>query len=296
MADYVLCCGSTADLSKEHFERIGVPYIPYNYTLDGVEYKDDLGESMPFDEFYDKLSAGAEVHTSQINIADYTDFFCSFLEQGKDVLYIELSSGITGAFNTSSNAAQAAMEQYPGRTVLVVDSLSASAGYGLFVDALASKRDEGLSLTELRDWAEENKLRVHDWFLSADLSFYIRGGRISKTAGTVASALGICPLLHMDTAGHLVPVDKLHNKKRTLKNIVAKMEELAEGGTDYSGKCFLSYSGNSDEDAVKVATLVEETFPKLNGRVAISHIGTTVGSHSGPGTVALFFFGTPRKD
>ena len=171
----------------------------------------------------------------------------------------------------------------------------ASSGYGLLMDKAADLRDDGMSIEALRDWLEAHKLDVHHWFFSTDLTFYIKGGRVSKTAGFIGTILGICPLLNMDDKGRLIPREKIRTKKRVIREIVDKMEQFAEGGLDYSGKCYISESACM-EDAKAVAALVEARFPHLNGKVEINSIGTTIGSHTGPGTVALFFFGTPRQD
>ncbi|MBR2640000.1 MAG: DegV family protein, partial [Oscillospiraceae bacterium] len=213
----------------------------------------------------------------------------------KDVLHITLSSGISGSYNSAANAAKIAKERYPERKVFVVDSLGASSGYGLFMDKLADLRDGGMEIEELKNWAEENKLNLHHWFFSSDLKFFIKGGRVSKTAGTVGTILGICPLLNMDNEGHLIARSKIRSKKKVIQEIVKRMEENAEGGLSYSGKCYICQSACVD-DAKEVAKLVEERFPNLDGKVLINYIGTTIGSHTGPGTVALFFWGKKRED
>ena len=163
------------------------------------------------------------------------------------------------------------------------------------MDKLADLRDKGLTLDELRQWAEERRLFVHHWFFSTDLKFYIKGGRISKTAGAIGTLLNICPLLNMDNLGRLIPRAKIRTKRKVIQEIVRRMEEHAEGGTNYCGKCYISMSA-CQEDARAVADLVEKTFPRLNGKVEINWIGTTIGSHTGPGTVALFFWGDERKN
>ena len=163
------------------------------------------------------------------------------------------------------------------------------------METLADLWDEGMSIDELNAWVEANKLRMHHWFFSTDLSFYIRGGRISRTAGAIGTLLSICPLLNMDGKGRLAPREKVRGKRNVIKRIVEKMEEHAEGGTEYSGKSFMCHS-LCLEDARTVASLVEERFPNLRGSVEIYPIGTTIGSHTGPGTVALFFWGSPRTD
>ncbi len=294
MSDYILSCCSTADLSKEHFERRGISYICFHYFLDDVHYMDDLGQSMPFDKFYSLLKEGASPRTSQVNISEFLEYFTGILEQGKDLIHISLSSGISGSFNAAESAAGIARERYPDRKIYVVDSLGASSGFGLFVDKLADLRDGGMGIDELYAWAMENRLRLNHWFFSTDLSFYVRGGRISKAAGLFGGVLGICPLLHMDGEGKLIPKQKVRSKRRVINEIVHKMKEYADDGTDYSGKCYISQS-DCYEDARKVADLVEQKFPKLNGKVLINYIGTTIGSHTGPGTVALFFWGKDRR-
>lgn len=295
MSDYVISCCSTADLEKEHFERRDIHYICFHFELDGEHYRDDLGQSIPFDEFYRRMREGAETRTSQINAEEFREHFEGFLKQGKDVLHVTLSSGISGVYNSAKLAAEELMERYPERKICVIDSLGASSGYGLLMDRAADLRDAGRTLAETAAWIEENKLRLHHWFFSTDLTFYIRGGRISKTAGTVGMVLGICPLLNMDREGRLIPRQKIRTKKKVIREIVNKMQEHAQDGEDYSGKCYISQSA-CQEDARKVADLVEEAFPKLSGKVVINNVGTTIGSHTGPGTVALFFWGDERKD
>ena len=292
---YVLSCCSTADLSKEHFEARGIHYVCFHYALDGVEYPDDLGQSMPFDEFYSRMAAGADTRTSQVSITEYVEHFSRFLEQGLDVIHVCLSSGISGTINSARNAALIARERYPERKIYIIDSLGASSGYGLLMDGAADRRDEGLTVDECAKWIEDNRLKLHHWFFSTDLSFYVKGGRISKTAAIFGGLLEICPLLNMDNQGRLIPRYKIRTKKKVIRECVKKMEEHARGGHDYNGKCYISMSACLPE-ARTVADLVEEKFPKLDGRVVINSVGTTIGSHTGPGTVALFFWGDERVD
>lgn len=295
MSDYVLSCCSTADLAKEHFEEIGVNYICFHYTLDDVDYLDDLGQSMAFEEFYNKMAEGSDTRTSQVNADEFEEYFESFLKEGKDILHITLSSGLSGVVNSAFIAKRNLEEKYPDRKIYIVDSLNASSGYGLIMNTLAEMRDEGKTIDELYNWIEENKLRMQSWFFSMDLSFYIKGGRISKTAGTIGKVLSICPLLNIDYKGKLTVRSKVRTKKKAFKEVVNRMEEHAQDGLDYSGKVYISQSA-CIEDAKEVAKLIEERFPKLNGSVEINHIGTTIGSHTGPGTVALFFWGDERVD
>ena len=295
MHNYVLSCGSTADLTPRHFAERDISYICYPFELYGKPYRDDLGQTIPYEQFYMAMASGMEAKTSQINSYEFEEYFEPFLKDGKDVLHLCLSSGITGVINSAYMAKENLEERYPGRKIYLVDSLAASSGCGLLMDKLADLRDSGMEIEALYEWTEQNKLRVHHWFFSTDLSFYIKGGRISKTAGTVGSMLGICPLLNVSVDGKLIPREKIRSKKRVIQAIVDKMELYADDGLDYSGKCYMSHSG-CYADARKVADLVEARFPKLNGRVEINSIGTTIGSHTGPGTVALFFWGTARTD
>ncbi len=295
MNEYILSCCSTADLAKEHFQKRNISYICFHYELDGVQYLDDLGQSMPFEQFYQAMADGADTKTSQINAEEFMAYFEPFLKEGKDIIHVSLSSGISGVSNSARIAKEELMEKYPDRKIYVIDSLGASSGYGLIMDRMADLRDQGMSAEELAAWTEENKLKLHHWFFSTDLTFYVKGGRISKASGFFGGLLNICPLLNMDLTGHLIPRYKIRTKKKVIHAIVDKMEEFADGGLDYSGKCYISNSACM-EDAMEVARLVEERFPKLNGKVEINSVGTTIGSHTGPGTVALFFWGSKRED
>ncbi|MBR2527312.1 MAG: DegV family protein [Blautia sp.] len=290
---YVLSCCSTADLSKEYLEQRDIHYICFHLQIDGKEYMDDLGQSIPFPDFYKALVAGAASKTSQVNADEYLTYFRSFLERGLDVLHLCLSSGISGTYNSAQLAAKTLQEEFPFRKVYIVDSLGASSGYGLLMDKLADMRDEGKTIDEVWNFALANRLNLNHWFFSTDLSFYVKGGRISRSAYVLGSALGICPLLNMDSEGKLIPQDRIRTKNKVIRTIVQKMVENAKGGLEYNEKCFISQSACL-EDAQAVADLVEKTFPKLNGKVMINDIGTVIGTHTGPGTVALFFWGRER--
>lgn len=293
MGSYVITCCSTVDLPKEYFEQNNIPYACYHYILDGEEYLDDLGQSVPYDEFYRRIDGGSMPTTSQINISEFMAFFEPFLQEGKDILHLSMSSGISGTCNSAMNAKEELLAKYPDRTIKVVDSLAASSGYGLLLDKLVEMRDAGKSLEEVYLFAEDNKLKLQHWFFSTDLTHFKRGGRISATAATLGNILNLCPLMNVDYVGKLIVRQKIRGKKKVITEIVNKMIELAEGGKDYNGKCFISCSACED-DARKVADLVEETFPNLNGKVEINSIGAVIGAHTGPGTVALFFWGEKR--
>ena len=270
MRDYIISCCSTADLTEEHFKARDISYICFHFELNGKEYADDLGKSIPFDQFYAAMAAGADTKTSQVNAEEFEEYFEPFLKAGKDILHITLSSGISGVINSAMIAKENLEERYPDRKILIVDSLGASSGYGLLMDKLADLRDEGKSLDEVF-------------------------GRISKTAGAIGGVLNICPLLNMDNQGRLIPRYKIRTKRKVIRTIVDKMAEYADHQTDYNGKCYISHS-ECYEDARAVADLVESRFPYLNGKVEINNVGTTIGSHTGPGTVALFFWGDTRTE
>lgn len=295
MSEYVLSCCSTADLTNEHFLKRRISYICFHYELDGVQYADDLGKSMSFEKFYAAMANGADTKTSQINTDEFITYFEPFLNEGRDILHLCLSSGITGVMNSALLAKDMLSEKYPDRKIYIVDSLAASSGFGLLMDKLADLRDEGMSIDELNEWALANRLRLHHWFFSTDLTFFIKGGRVSKTAGFVGGMLNICPLLNVDYMGRLIPRYKIRTKRKVIQAIVDKMEEYADDGLDYSGKCYISHSA-CYEDASAVADLIESRFPKLESRVLINSIGTTIGAHTGPGTVAVFFWGKERVD
>lgn len=295
MSKYVLSCCSTADLSAEHMKSRDIHYVCFHFEVDGAVYPDDLGKSIPFPKFYQMMRDGAMTKTSQVAVGEYEEYFEDFLKEGKDILHLTLSSGISGTYNSAVIAAGDLREKYPERKIYIVDSLAASAGYGLFMDRLADLRDSGMSIDEARDWAEANKLKCLHWFFTSDLTYLIRGGRVSKASGMIGQILNICPLLNVDHQGKLVAREKHRGKKKVTHAIVQKMIEQAEGGLNYSGKCFISQS-DCPSDAHMVADAIETTFPKLDGKVRIYDIGTTIGSHTGPGTVALFFWGQEDRD
>ena len=295
MSDFVLSCCSTTDLKPEYVKERNIEYLPFHYELADKSYSDDLGQSLDYHGFYQAMVDGAMTRTSQPNVEDYEEYFEKYLKEGKDVLHLVLSSGISGAINSATAAANELREKYPDRKLYVVDSLCASGGFGFIMDALADLRDEGKNIDELYKFAEDRKLYVNHWFFTSDLTFFIRGGRVSKTSGYVGKLLNICPLLNVDFMGRLIPRYKIRTKKKVMEAIVDKMAELAEGGEDYTGKVFITHADVLD-DAKEVAGMIEKRFPKMNGKVDINYIGPTIGAHTGPGTVALFFWGAKRVD
>jgi len=293
MGDYILSCCSTADLTKEHFLNRDIHYICFSFELDGVRYPDDLGESVSFEDFYKAMENGASTKTSQVNVAEFEEYFEGFLKEGKDILHLCLSSGISGVHNSACVARDILAEKYPERKIYIVDSLAAASGYGLMMDDLADMRDAGKSIDELHTWIEENKLKMHHWVATTELKYLVRGGRLSKTAGTVGGILNICPIIEVDVNGKLQARQKVRGKKKAVEELVKMMEQHAENGVNYAGKCYISHSACMEE-AVALKNLMESRFPKLQGKVEIDTIGTVIGSHTGPGTFVVFFWGDPR--
>lgn len=294
MNEYMLTCDSTADLSEEHLNRRGIPYAHFTFHMDGKDYADDYGHSMPIAVFYEKLRQGAISTTSQVSLGEYEAFWEPYLAEGKDILHLTLSSGISGSYNAALVAAEELRSRYPKQKVVVIDSQNASSGYGLLVDIAADGRDQGLSLQELEAEVLRRRDGVNAWFFTSDLTWFWRGGRLSKTAFVLGTALKVCPLMRVNLAGALVAAAKLRGKQRAMEACEKRMVERADGGTDYSGYCYISQSACL-EDANALKALIERDFPKLVGKVRIFQIGTVIGSHTGPGTVALFFEGKARE-
>lgn len=295
MKKYLITCSGIVDLSKDYLERKGIPYICYHIKINGVEYVDDLGETMTYKEFYERMDNGEIAVTSLINQERYIEFFRPFLQEGYDILHIELSSGISGTYNSCCLAKEELLSEFKERKILVVDSLCASSGYGLLVDTLKDMQEEGATLEEVYDFAIENRLNIHHWFFSTNLDHYKRGGRISQTACFLGNIFNIYPLLNMDNEGRLIVRKKIHGKKRLFKEMLDRMEENAIDGNNYSGKCYICNS-NIEDDAKTLKVMIEERFPNIKSEILINDIGTTIGSHTGSGTAAIFFFGSKRID
>ncbi len=290
---YLISCCSTVDFSAEHLASRGIRCISFHYELDGVAYADDFGKTVPSADFYEAMRNGADTKTSQININEYYDYFKGMLSEGYDVLHVAFSSGLSGSINSAQNAAAMLKDEFPERTICIVDSVNASAGHGLLVDIAADLKAEGLSLPEAAKRLEAEVLHAQAWFFTTTLKYFIRGGRISKAAGLIGETLGICPLLTINSEGKLVPMEKIRTKKKVELALVDKFAEFADSGTDYDGPCHICHS-DCIEDAQAVIAMIEARFPKLRGKVQLHEVGTIIGSHTGPGTVGLFFHGKEK--
>ena len=295
MSEYVVSCCSTADLTQEQFDARDIKYLVFNFELDDKQYKDDLGVSMPFHDFYKAMEQGLMTRTSQPNATDYDEYFRKFLREGKDVIHLVLSGGISGAINSAKISESNMREEFPDRKIYVIDSLAASGGFGLLINKVADLRDAGMSIEEVNDWVLEHRLEANHWFFPTDLKYLVRGGRVSKASGFVGNMLNICPLLNVDLEGRLIPRAKIRTKKKVIQATADKMLELANNGADYNEECIITHSDCID-DAKALASVIEEKMPNLKGKIVINYIGTTIGSHTGPGTVALFFWGKKRED
>lgn len=290
---FILSCCSTVDLPYNYLKSRDIPVLFYTYVVDGVEYVDDMGrdaEALP--RFYQFLEQGKMPSTSQINVAGYTEFFENLLQKG-DVLHISFTSGQSGSVNNAYAAAKALREKYPDKKMEVIDSLCSSTGYGMLVDMLADMRDAGKSLEECRQWALDNRNKLHHQFFSSNMTQFRRTGRVSGATAAIATVLNICPIMRLDAAGAIKAYDKVRGKKKAVAVTVDTMEQCAQGGRDYDQKCYVCHS-QCPEDAEMLRSAVEERFPRLKGKIQICDIGTIIGSHSGPGTVAVFFMGDER--
>ena len=277
---------STADLMPGYKEQVRV--VPLTVHFGDREYID--GVTIDHKTFYEKLVEEDTLPTtSQATPDAFTKEFEAAKQAGESCVVITLSGKLSGTCQSASIAAA----DY--ENVYVVDSGNASVGGGILTEFALQLRDEGLSAPEIAARLNEEKQQIVPGALGDTLDYLKRGGRISKASGAIGGLLGICPLLNMDNEGRLIPRFKIRTKKKVIKKIVDQMEENAEGGLSYSGKCYISQSA-CYEDARAVADLIEERFPNLNGKVEINNIGTTIGSHTGPGTVALFFWGKERVD
>ena len=290
MSEYVLITDSSADLSQEMVQELGVTVLPLSFTIQGKTYRnypDNREMDLPL--FYDMLRAGELATTSAVNVAEYTQAVEPILQEGKDVLILAFSSGLSSTDQASVLAAGELREKYPDRKIYTVDTLCASLGQGLLVYLAAQEQRKGKSIEEVRDWAEETKLHLCHQFTVDDLHFLKRGGRISATTAVVGSMLQIKPVLHVDNEGHLINIGKARGRQASLKALVDKMEKTV---TEEGRKTVFISHGDCRKDAVTVADMVRERFGTQD--IRINFVGPVIGAHSGPGTLALFYLGTER--
>ncbi|MGI5883846.1 MAG: DegV family protein [Candidatus Spyradocola sp.] len=286
---YRVFTDSCSDLPKEYAIERELSVIPLRFHMEGKDYLDDFGQSMSCKEFYGKLRAGATSTTTQINTEQFLQTFTPVLAAGEDVLYIAFSSALSGTYQSANLAAEELRSQFPDRTIAVVDSLCASMGQGLLVHHALDNRDKGMTLEQSVAWLEENKGKLCHWFTVYDLNHLRRGGRVSAAAAFLGTMLSIKPVLHVDDAGRLIPVEKVKGRARSIRALLDHMKATAIRPEEQV--IFISH-GDSEADARALADSIRQQWNVKD--IKIHTIGPVIGSHSGPDTIALFFLGEPR--
>lgn len=289
MREYVITTDNTADLPYSYYKQHNIEYMYLTYQMEGETYGKQ--DEMEFKDFYERMRKGSMPTTSQVNSEEAKEVLRPLLIQGKDILHLAFSSGLSGSYNSVRMAAEELREEFPERKIVVIDSLCASLGEGLFVDKAVEMKEEGKSLEENAAWLEEHKLNFCHVFTVDDLFHLHRGGRVSKVAAVVGTMINLKPLLHVDNEGHLIPLKNVRGRRKSLSGLVTMMEERIGDWKDKNTKIFISH-GDCQEDAEYVAKLVREKFGYET--FLINTIGATIGAHAGPGTVALFFLGEYR--
>lgn len=290
MSEYVIVTDSSADLDAAEVKELDLQVIPLKFTLNGVTYSDyPDNRDMDPHAFYDRLRAGEVATTAALNLEDVKGAFEPILKEGKDVLMLAFSSGLSSSCQACMLAAGELAEEYPDRKIYVVDTLCASRGQGLLVYHTVMKKRAGATIEEARDFAENNKLHLCHWFTVDDLMFLKRGGRVSATAAALGTMLSIKPVLHVDNEGHLINISKSRGRKSSIKAMVDKAAELA---IDPGSQTMFICHGDCLEEAEQLAQMVKERFGTQD--IRIGYTGTVIGAHSGPGTLALFFLGSER--
>lgn len=289
MREYIITTDNNSDLPEEYYKEHGVGCTYLSYNMDGVNYTYE--NFLPVHEFYDRMRGGSLPTTAQVNPENARKLIEPYLKEGKDVLHIAFSSGLSGSYNSSRIAAEELQEEYPDRKIIVVDSLAASLGQGLLVYLAQKKKEAGADMETVARWAEENRNHIVHLFTVDDLGHLYRGGRVSKTAAVLGGMLNIKPVLHVDNEGKLIPLGKVRGRKKALLELVKLMDEKIGSYKDSCDTIFVSH-GDCLEEAQFVADKVKE---KYNIKTAvINHVCATIGAHSGPGTVALFFVGDEK--
>lgn len=287
---YVLMTDSSANLPQSIAEQYGIHIIPLVYTMNGKEVLSYTpGQPSDMSKFYNDLRSKITVTTSCVSVDSFLKVFTESLEKGEDILFMSLSSALSGTYQCSCIAAEELREKFPQRTILCLDSLSASLGQGLLMLYAARKKEAGEDIQSVYQWLFDNRLHLCHWFTVDDLFFLKRGGRVSSAAAVLGSLLDIKPVLHMDDAGRLIPVSKVRGRKNSLNELVRHMEESI---VQPKGQTICISHGDCLEDAEYVADLVRKKFGIEE--IIIDFVEQVVGAHSGPGTLALFFLGDKR--
>ena len=290
MQDYIIMTDSCCDLTDQMARELELEVLPLTMTMDGEEYPNTLdGRYITNEEFYKRLRAGKTSTTAAANVGQFEDAMRAVLGRGQDILCLCFSSALSTTYQSAVIAAENVAPDFPERTIRVIDTLSASRGQGLLVYLAAQKKKEGLTLSQLGDWVEDNKLHICHWFTVDDLNHLKRGGRVSAAAALFGTMLSIKPVLHVDDTGHLVPVSKTRGRKASL---LALVDRMAESAIDPAGQTIFISHGDCEADAEFVADEVRRRFGVQD--IYINYVGPVIGNHSGPGTLALFFLGSRR--
>lgn len=288
MKDFIIATDSACDLSQEKLKELEVAYCPLTFTVVGEE-KEYSNYDLSPSEFYEKMRGGLFAKTSAINIDTFNNFFEPFLKDGKDVLYLAFSSGLSTTANCAMLAAEELNKKYPEQKVVVVDTLCASAGQGLIVYLAVLEKQKGATIDEVAKYAEDIKLNICHWFTVDDLVYLKRGGRISPTVALVGTMLGIKPVLHVDNEGHLVSFSKVRGRKSAIAALAEKYGELNKKNAP---KQVFICQADCIDDANLLAKMLKDNY-KVKVDI-ITDIGPVIGAHSGPGTLAVFFVGNER--
>ena len=288
---FVIVTDSSCNLTEEMIDRFDLSILPLTFMVDGEEYRSYLkGEKTDLSQFYTMMREGKVITTSLPNLKESRETIEALLKDGRDVLYLGFSSGLSGTYQAIELLLAELAGLYPDRTVCSVDTLAASGGEGLLVYYAAKMREEGATVKAVRDWVEDNKLHLAHWFTVDDLMFLFRGGRVSRTAAWAGTVLNIKPVMHVDDEGHLIPLEKVRGRKKSLKALVDHMEQTANAPVA-DQTVFITH-GDCLEDAEYVADLVRERFGVTD--IMINWVDPVIGAHSGPGTMALFFLASQR--
>lgn len=288
MSKYLIMTDSGSDLSADLLQSWGVDCLELTFHEAGktVEYK---GSDMPTKDFYQQMREGKIFQTAAVGYQQFRDYLVSKLEQGHDVLYIAFSSGLSSTAATGQMVAKELNEEYPDRKIMVVDSLCASSGQGLFLYLAVQNQQAGMTMEENVAALEQKRPNLCHWFTVDDLVYLKRGGRVSATAALVGTVLNIKPVLHVDDEGHLIAMNKVRGRKQSIKALFEQYCNLAE--QPEGGVYFISH-GDCLEDAKYLESLIHDKFG--HNATVIWDVGPVIGAHSGPGTLALFFLGTHR--
>lgn len=289
MEKFKMVTDTSADLPREYLEKNDIAVLSLAYIIDGGTYTWD--NPMDEHEFYDKMRNGSMPTTSQVNVADAAALFEELIKEYDEILCVSFSSGLSGTYNSTAIAAREVCEEHPGKKIRVVDTKAASLGQGLMVDYALKMRAEGKSVDETADFLEANYNHFVHVFTVDDLNHLYRGGRVSKATAFVGTLANIKPILHVDDEGHLINIGKVRGRKKSLIELVNLMEKKLGDHLKENDRVFISH-GDSIEDAEFVAQEVKKRFGIES--FLINYVGPTIGAHSGPGTIALFFYGDER--